>query len=654
MKELERKVSKELIQTPWDRLMGHKENSKSEEADRRFIEQASLNALISELKDHAIILTNKNGIIIDWNTGAENIVGYKKAEVLGKSASIIFTTEDLAKGVDVKEMETAIKFGKAEDNRWHINKNGKPFFATGVMNPLTQRDGEVIGYIKVFRDSTQYRLEEEQIAEQARLLNLTQDAVLIRDIEDRIVYWNQGSEHMFGFTENEAIGSICHHLLNTQFPDAIENLKKELEVKGYWNGEFTVKTKSGKPVTVMSRWVLDKRDSGVIRILESNTDITDRKKTENLLEQRYRTIKEMTDSLPVLFWWTDEGGKGNHYNKRWYDYTGIKPGEESDPEESFAIHPDDLVGNLKARTEALKNRKAARFEERIRRWDGEYRWHLVNATPVLDENGNLLRWYANSTDIHDQKMSEAAKEESANALKQEKENLSSKNKELDRFAAIAAHDLKAPLNSITQFTELLADQYRGQLDADADDYIEFILNAGNRMRGLIDNLLEYARSGVIDRSKMKPVDINQVVATVQENLHAEIRKKKAEITILHDLPTIMGVEIQIVQLFQNLFANALKFHQPHKPPRIFVDCRDWRPECWEFSVRDEGIGIQPKDTERVFEIFNKGSARAEGSGIGLAVCRRIVEAHGGNIHLKSAPGQGTTFLFSLPKTSSVD
>lgn len=225
---------------------------------------------------------------------------------------------------------------------------------------------------------------------------------------------------------------------------------------------------------------------------------------------------------------------------------------------------------------------------------------------------------------------------------------------MDRFAAIAAHDLKAPLNSITQFTELLADQYRGQLDADADDYIEFILNAGNRMRGLIDNLLEYARSGVIDRSKMKPVDINQVVATVQENLHAEIRKEKAEITILHDLPTIMGVEIQIVQLFQNLFANALKFHQPHKPPRIFVNCRDWRPECWEFSVRDEGIGIQPKDTERVFEIFNKGSARAEGSGIGLAVCRRIVEAHGGNIHLKSAPGQGTTFLFSLPKTSSVD
>lgn len=427
MTEPERNVSKKAAQMPWDRLIGRSEAA-TPEANRSYIEQASLNALVAELKDHAIILSDETGLILDWNPGAENIVGYKKDEVLGKSASIIFNIEDRKKGVDIEEMKIAKKYGKADDNRWHIKKDGSHFFATGVMNPLRQQNGKVVGYIKVFRDSTPYRLEEERVAEQARLLNLTQDSVLIRDFEDRIVYWNKGSEQMFGYLEEEALGNVCYDLLNSQFPDSVENLKRELEEKRFWNGEFKARTKAGKSVTVMSRWVLDKRDSGAIRILESNTDITDRKKAEGLLEQRYRIIKEMTDSLPVLFWWTDEGGKGNHYNKRWYDYTGIKPGEESDPEESFAIHPDDLVGNLKARTEALKNRKAARFEERIRRWDGEYRWHLVNATPVLDEHGHLLRWYANSTDIHDQKMSEAAKEESANALKQERKTLAVKTK----------------------------------------------------------------------------------------------------------------------------------------------------------------------------------------------------------------------------------
>lgn len=623
-------------------------------AERRIIEQASLNALVTELTDHAIILSDANGMILDWSPGAENIIGYKKDEVLGKSASIIFTPEDLAKGEDFQEMKTANLYGKADDNRWHVRKNGTHFYATGVMNPLRQKNGKIVGYIKVFRDSTSYRLEEERIAEQARLLNLTQDAVLIRDMDDRIVYWNRGCEQMFGYSVEEAMGSICYKILKSRFPAPLEQLKYELKKNGFWNGEFTVQTKSGKSLTVMSRWVLDKRDNGSSRILESNTDITGRKNAEALLEQRYRTIKEMTDSLPVLFWWTDEGGKGNHYNTRWYDYTGIKPGEESDPEESFAIHPDDLVINIKARAEAAKTGKPARFEERIRRWDGEYRWHLVNATPVLDDKGNLVRWYANSTDIHDQKLSEAAKEESANVLQQEKEHLSSKNKELDRFAAIAAHDLKAPLNSITQFTELLADQYREKLDAEADEYIDFIISAGNRMRGLIDNLLEYARSGVIDRNKMKPVNINSVVATVQENLISEIKKTRAEISVKQNLPLIMGVEIQIIQLFQNLIANALKFHQPHKPPKIFIDCSDWKKDCWMFSVRDEGIGIHPKDAERVFEIFNKGTAKVEGSGIGLAVCRRIVEAHGGKINLKSEPGKGTTFYFSLPKKHAVD
>lgn len=375
-------------------------------------------------------------------------------------------------------------------------------------------------------------------------------------------------------------------------------------------------------------------------------------KVNKAIHDSFETFKEMTDSLPILFWWTDEGGKGNHYNKKFYEYTGFSINHDPEAIESFhpVIHPDDLQNNLKARKEALKLKKTARFLERVRRYDGEYRWHLVHATPVFYENGNLKRWYASSIDIHDQKMAELEKSQTAESFKNQTEKLSTKNVELDRFAAIAAHDLKSPLNSITQFTELLAEQYKGRLDDEADQYFDFIINAGRRMKELIDNLLEFSRAGVIDKNKLRPICVKEVISTVRKNLLTEINRTDARITFRTNLPKILGNEYQITQLFQNLIANAIKFHKPHKPPQIHIDFSDTN-KCWRFSVEDQGIGMDPKNTGKIFEIFNKihGPSQYEGSGIGLAVCKRIVEAHGGKIEVQSEPDKGTTFFFTLPK-----
>ncbi len=230
------------------------------------------------------------------------------------------------------------------------------------------------------------------------------------------------------------------------------------------------------------------------------------------------------------------------------------------------------------------------------------------------------------------------------------QTLSAKNKELDRFAAIAAHDLKSPLNSITQFTELLADQYRGRFDEEADQYFDFIVNAGRRMKDLIDNLLEFSRAGVIDKEKLVPINTLEVISAVRKNLLAEIERTDARITFNANLPKIMGNEFQVTQLFQNLIANAIKFHKPHQPPLVHISFSDVG-KCWRFKVEDQGIGMDPKKSGKIFEIFNKihGPTQHEGSGIGLAVCKRIIEAHGGQIDFESTPEVGTAFSFTLPK-----
>ncbi len=373
------------------------------------------------------------------------------------------------------------------------------------------------------------------------------------------------------------------------------------------------------------------------------------------LRESYQSFKEMTDSLPVLFWWTDEGGKGNHYNNKFYEYTGLPVTSDPELKENFypVIHPEDLPNNLKIREEALRLKKTARFEERVRRWDGEYRWHLVQATPVFDANGNFKRWYATSMDIHEQKIVEIEKTRTTESLKTQTEKLNTRNAELDRFAAIAAHDLKAPLNSITQFAELLADQWHGRLGRETDEYIDFIVNAGNRMRDLIDNLLEFSRSGAIDKSKFVPIDTMEAVNTARKNLLAEFTRTDARIIFRNRLPIVLGNKLQITQLFQNLMANAIKFHKPHQPPKIEIDFTD-AGDSWRFSIEDQGIGMDPQHSGKIFEIFNKlhGPGQYEGSGIGLAVCKRIVEVHGGKIDFQSEPGQGTTFFFTLPKAAS--
>jgi len=221
------------------------------------------------------------------------------------------------------------------------------------------------------------------------------------------------------------------------------------------------------------------------------------------------------------------------------------------------------------------------------------------------------------------------------------------NAELEQFAYVASHDLQAPLRSIVGFGQLLRKDYHGRLDQDADTYIDFMVKSATQMQSLIRGLLELSRIGR-GASGEATADCERVLAEVLERLDALLRERGAEIT--HEpLPRLACAPLELGQLLQNLIANALKFQAPGVRPRVHLSAQRDGPD-WRIGVRDNGIGIDPKYQERIFQMFQRlhTADRYEGTGIGLAVCRKIVQRHGGRLWVESVPGQGACFWFTLP------
>jgi light-regulated signal transduction histidine kinase (bacteriophytochrome) len=231
-------------------------------------------------------------------------------------------------------------------------------------------------------------------------------------------------------------------------------------------------------------------------------------------------------------------------------------------------------------------------------------------------------------------------------LQQQAADLARSNADLQQFAYVASHDLQEPLRMVASYTQLLARRYQGKLDADADEFIAFAVDGATRMQHLIEDLLAYSRVGTRGK-QFASTDVNVVVSRVLRDLQGTIDGSRAVVT-RDDLPTVDADAVQLGEVFQNLIANALKFRGA-EDPRVRVSAeRDGN--TWRFAVRDNGIGIEPRHAERIFVIFQRLHARADypGTGIGLAICKRIVERHGGKIWVDSRPGAGSTFSFTLP------
>lgn len=243
-------------------------------------------------------------------------------------------------------------------------------------------------------------------------------------------------------------------------------------------------------------------------------------------------------------------------------------------------------------------------------------------------------------EVNDHQQTELRLKDLVNELKRS-------NKELEQFAYVSSHDLQEPLRMVALFTQLLERRYKGKLDEDADDYIKFIVEGAKRMKLLIDDLLSYSRLNS-SSSEFGPIKMDKVMSNVLSNLQLISEEKNAEIKVHEPLPTIIGDESQMMHVFQNLVANGIKFNDKESP-EINISAQE-EENGWIFSVSDNGIGIVPEYQAQIFEIFKRLHDRDEypGTGIGLAICQKIIDRHGGKIWVESSKGKGSIFYFSIP------
>jgi PAS domain S-box-containing protein len=331
-------------------------------------------------------------------------------------------------------------------------------------------------------------------------------------------------------------------------------------------------------------------------------------------------------------------GKVTDVNKATEDVTGCTREEliDTDFSDYFTQPEEARAGYQKVFTEGL----VKDYPLAIRHKSGRITDVLYNATVYLNPKGEVEGAFAAARDVTERKAME-------NEIKQAMEKLQQSNSELEQFAYVASHDLQEPLRMVASYVQLLERRYKGKLDTDADEFIGYAVDGANRMRGLIDDLLTYSRVSRLGKP-FAPVDVESTLDIALLNLQASIADNGAVVT--HDkLPTVVADGGQLVQLFQNLIGNAIKFHGK-EPPRVHVSARVEQTE-YLFSIKDNGIGIAPEYFDRLFKIFQRLHTREEysGSGIGLAICKRIVERHGGRIWIESEVGKGSTMYFTLSK-----
>ncbi len=280
----------------------------------------------------------------------------------------------------------------------------------------------------------------------------------------------------------------------------------------------------------------------------------------------------------------------------------------------------------------LKGQRTPRDEEFLLRWpDGHERWILVGSTPLRDQRGKLVSTITIFQDITKQKQVEV--------------ELARSNTELQHFAGVVSHDLQEPLRTITSFLQLIKERSRDQVEGETQEFMDYVLEAAGRLQEMIQDLLRFSRVGTQGRA-FEVVDCEELLEYTVGTLQRMIEERSA--TITHTpLPRVRADARQVQQVFQNLIANAVKFQDLDASPQVHITA-ERQGDVWRFAIQDDGIGIPHNQQDRLFQVFQRFNPEYPGTGIGLALCKRIVERHGGCIWVESQPGEGSTFYFTLP------
>jgi nitrogen fixation negative regulator NifL len=468
------------------------------------------------------------------------------------------------------------------------------------------------------------------------------NGIVITDRWGAILWVNPAFTLMTGYTPAEVLGRNPRILKSDRHPPELyQELWATVMSGRSWHGQTTNRRKDGSEyIEEMTITPFCETPGEITHFIAIKQDVTPRYQAEQELSESERQFRQLAESIPQPVWMAAVTGEWVYCNRRWHEQIGAGPEEWLGSSWAKLLHSEDQEACLGYWRECVQNEREYETEFRLRMRTGEYRWHLARAIPVRDALGHTTRWFGTAIDIHVHKQHENQLEKMNNALVRS-------NEMLEQFAYVASHDLQEPLRTVSNYVELLGARYRGRLDVTADRFIQAASGAALRMQRLVEDLLLFSRAGRSDRL-LVPINLPHVLEGVLKNLTARIEETGA--TISHSsLPVLTADPGQLSQVLQNLIENALKYRRHDVRPMVDISAEHRELE-WVIAVRDNGIGIEPRHFKQIFQLFKRLHRKDNypGTGIGLPVCQKIVERHGGRIWVESARGQGSTFYFTIP------
>jgi PAS domain S-box-containing protein len=596
-----------------------------------------------------VFFKSRDGRYLGVNRAWEQFFGIAGAEFVGKKVAELYP-QDPAIGERHARMDDEL-YAHGGGQSYEIpitTRAGEVRETIYYKSTFAGPDGAAAGLVGTIVDITDTRRAEaalrESEARYRRTFELAGSGVAHIGLDRRFIRVNRRLCEILGYGEAELLqltGRQISHpddldIINAQRPALYAGKIERVHV------EKRYVRKDGGIVWVAFSMVVERDAAGQplyeIAIFD---DITSRKQADEALresETRFRQTFELAGSGMAH---VSLDGRFLRVNRRLCDILGRGAAELIGRSVKEISHRDDrdVTDDRRWRVRAGEL-DVAHFEKRYLHADGRTVWVDLAVALARSADGAPLYEIAVFDDITERKHAEAA-------LQAAHEELKRSNSELEQFAYVASHDLQEPLRMVSSYTQLIMRRYGDKLDGDAKEFMHYVVDGAARMKQLIEDLLAYSRVGTKGK-EFRSIELEAALKRAVTNLRAAIEEAGAAVT-WDPLPRVVADDVQLAQLFQNLIGNALKFRGPGVP-RVHV-CAVERAKEWEISVRDNGIGIEPQYFERIFMVFQRLHTKGEypGTGIGLAICKKVVERHGGAIWVSSQPGEGSQFHFTLPK-----
>ncbi|NDJ84709.1 MAG: PAS domain S-box protein [Chloroflexi bacterium] len=620
-------------------------------------QRTKLAAIVQHSHD-AIIGKDLDSTITSWNPGAEQLYGYTATEMIGKKIDIIFPVN--IREQERKHLRELLRSGQVRGyETQRVRKDGQIVDISLTISPIEVPGGRTVGYATIERDISNRRqierLREANTRSLRQLLDTLPIMVIVITPEGIVTEVNRTAVDLASLRREEVISKP---LDDTYWWSYSQDAQGRL-------ADLIRRASAGKAVRqdVKIRAAADQfrtmdlmlspvyNDTGdILHLVVAAVDITERKDREreimsltHRLAIQTRRMDAIVSNIPGIVFEGTGSPEGDEQDIRFVsDYVEEMLGYTAEEWKQIfreCIHPEDRDRTRQQLTRVYNNGGAGTAQFRVIARNGKVLHVESHSSIMVNEQGTPIGACGVIMDI-------TARKETEQKLTQYMRQLHRSNEELEQFAYVASHDLQEPLRKVKSYLQLIEQRYGESLDADGRDFIAYAVDGASRMRTLISDLLELSR---IQRNQGEPdvIDLNATLSDVMNTLQLRIGDNQAEIT-RDRMPEITGIEPHVRRLFQNLISNAIKFRS-EAPPSIHIGAEEQDAE-WLFYVRDNGIGIPPAQLERIFAVFQRLHRREDypGTGIGLAICKRVVENHGGRIWAESTPGEGTVVFFTWP------